>query len=51
MDVLMWEGIGRSKQDIHDPGTDLPHYRMMFININAQWYLLAVDEFLYGCGC
>jgi hypothetical protein len=50
-DLLMWEGTGISKQEIHDPNEYLPHYRMMFININAEWYLLAVDEFLYGCGC
>jgi hypothetical protein len=51
MDLLMWEGTGWSKQEIHDPGGELPHYRMIFMNIDAKWYLLAVDEFLFGCGC
>lgn len=50
-DLLMWEGSGISNQAIHDPGADLPHYRMAFVNIGGEWHLLAVDEFLYGCGC
>lgn len=50
-DFLLWEGVGTSKQEIHDPGNALPHYRMAFINIAGEWWLLMVDEFLYGCGC
>ncbi len=50
-DILVWEGTGISKQEIHDPGSTQANFRMVFFNIEGEWHLFLVDEFLYGCGC
>lgn len=50
-DIVIWEGTGISKQDIHDPGSAQANYRIVLFNITGEWHLFLVDEFLYGCGC
>lgn len=50
-DIFLWEGTGRSNQEIHDPGTPQAYYRLVLFNIAGEWRLFIVDEFNYGCGC
>lgn len=50
-DILVWEGTGVSNQAIHDPGSALATYRLIFFNVGGAWHLLLVDEFLHGYGC
>lgn len=50
-DILVWEGTGVSEQPIWDPGSAQANYRIIFFNVDGEWHLFLVDEFLYGCGC
>jgi hypothetical protein len=54
-DFAVWEGYRIPSGDYSDEMSKHllpePNFRMIFANAGGQWYLTAVDEVIYMCGC
>lgn len=49
-DIFVWEGTGISRSQLFTP-ISAPYFRMFFFNIDGEWFLFGIDEFIYACGC
>lgn len=51
-DLLWVEATGRGPGHLGDPPMhDDPWLRLLLVNLNGQWRLLATDAISWGCGC
>ncbi len=54
-DFAVWDGYRIPSGDYSDEMRQHllpePNFRMVFTNAGGQWYLTAIDEVIYMCGC